>query len=95
MRPRAGGQQQHQQQQQQQQSAPARGQYNLSGPFVAPGAKGLAPAPSSQPITSPDRTGREAEVDSLTSLLVHGLDNPQPDFFGEIRCWNVMPEPFR
>ena len=60
-----------------------RGQYPLSGPFVAPGAQGLAPAPSSQPITNPDRAGREAEVDSLTSLLVHGLDNPQPDFFGE------------
>ena len=61
------------------------GQYPLNGPFVAPGARGLAPAPSSQPITNPDRTGREAEVDSLTSLLVHGLDNPQPDFFGETR----------
>ena len=63
--------------------APSGGQYRLSGPFVAPGAQGLAPAPSCQPVTRPDRTGREAEVDSLTSLLVHGLDNPQPDFFGE------------
>ncbi|RXG71664.1 Lipoma-preferred partner-like protein [Armadillidium vulgare] len=53
------------------------------GPYASPLAKGLAPAPSNQPIVNPDKVGKEAEVDALTNLLVQSMDSSSdPDFFG-------------
>ncbi|XP_077998473.1 uncharacterized protein LOC144451487 isoform X2 [Glandiceps talaboti] len=41
------------------------------------------PRPSDQPLSRPDKTGTEAEVDALTNLLVQNMENSaEPDFFG-------------
>ncbi|KAK4316880.1 hypothetical protein Pmani_012010 [Petrolisthes manimaculis] len=57
--------------------------YSLYGPYTSPQARGLAPAPSNQPLLNPDKVGKEAEVDALTSLLVQSMDSTNdPEFFG-------------
>ncbi|XP_076034079.1 uncharacterized protein LOC143020948 [Oratosquilla oratoria] len=59
------------------------GGYSVYGPYTSPHARGLAPAPSNQPIANPDKVGKEAEVDALTNLLVQSMDSSNdPDFFG-------------
>ncbi|KAK2705500.1 lipoma-preferred partner homolog isoform X2 [Artemia franciscana] len=58
----------------------SRGSYSLYGPF---GPQGLAPHPSTQPVTNPEKRGREAEVDALTNMLIRGMDeSSDPDFYG-------------
>ncbi|KAK7069807.1 E3 ubiquitin-protein ligase NRDP1 [Halocaridina rubra] len=57
--------------------------YSLYGPYTSPRARGLAPAPSAQPVLNPDKVGKEAEVDVLTNLLVQSMDSTNdPEFFG-------------
>ncbi|KAG7161310.1 Lipoma-preferred partner-like [Homarus americanus] len=57
--------------------------YSLYGPYTSPRARGLAPAPTNQPLLNPDKVGKEAEVDALTSLLVQSMDSTNdPEFFG-------------
>ena len=57
---------------------------SVYGPYTSPRARGLAPAPSSQPIVNPDKVGKEAEVDALTNLLVQSMDSSgDPEFFGK------------
>lgn len=57
--------------------------YSLYGPYTSPRARGLAPAPTNQPLLNPDKVGKEAEVDALTNLLVQSMDSTNdPEFFG-------------
>nr|XP_045613280.1 thyroid receptor-interacting protein 6-like isoform X2 [Procambarus clarkii] len=57
--------------------------YSLYGPYTSPRARGLAPAPTNQPLLNPDKAGKEAEVDALTNLLVQSMDSTNdPEFFG-------------
>ena len=49
-----------------------------------PEASGLVPLPSDQPISKPVKTGKEAEVDALTNLLLQNMEaSADPDFFGK------------
>ena len=66
--------------------------YSFTLPLFTPG---LAPAPSTQPLTHPDRHGKEAEVDALTSLLVQSMDSSNdPEFFGEQGGFSVTRDAF-
>ena len=53
----------------------------------APTQEYYVPKPSAQPISKPDKSGTEAEIDALTSLLVSNMDSgvssePEGEFFG-------------
>lgn len=44
------------------------------------------PQPTDQPITSPAKSGAEAEIDALTNLLVANMgttQEPEGEFFGK------------
>ena len=57
----------------------------MGASYASPAAKGLAPAPTNQPLTNPDKSGKEAEVDALTNLLVQSMDRSNDhEFFGRI-----------
>ncbi|XP_072035214.1 lipoma-preferred partner homolog isoform X2 [Amphiura filiformis] len=67
----------------------------VSKPATARTPEYYVPKPTDQPIMAPDKSGTEAEIDALTSLLVQNMDSglgqEEGEFFGMCaRCGNKV-----